>query len=193
MKVKRILAYLIDLFIISFIVALLFRLPMFEKDYDKFDELSNQEMELIFSGNIDNLDEDGIYELEYQLNRASLPMLIIRVGVLLLYFGVFQYIWNGQTLGKRLMNIKIAPNTGKVLNPGLFIIRSVLVSNMIPSILNILALIFFGRELWIISYNFIGNFQFVIMGILYGFVIFREDERGLHDILCNTKVISKRK
>ena len=34
-------------------------------------------------------DEDGIYELEYQLNRSTLPMLIMRVGVLLLYFGVF--------------------------------------------------------------------------------------------------------
>ena len=167
MKVKRVVAYLIDLFIISLIVALLFRLPMFEKDYDKFDELSNQEIELVMNGNVNNLDEDGIYELEYQLNRSTLPMLIMRVGVLLLYFGVFQYIWNGQTFGKRLMKIRIVPNTGKTIHPGLFIIRSVLVSNMIPSILNILALTSFILFVNTIIYSFIHLNYFHFLNFLF--------------------------
>ena len=69
-------------------------------------------------------------------------------------------------------------------------LRQIIVTNLIPKIFSILSVIFFSGETWYTLNNLIGYLNYVVYLLIIGFMIFREDERGLHDIIGNTKVIS---
>ncbi len=191
MKIKRVVAYLLDFFLVTFISTLIFYLPIFHKDFEEYNKYSQTEVDIVMGKDEKEYSEDELNTLEYNLNRSMLPVLIINLGMLNIYFGVLQYCFNGQTLGKKLMKIRVVSNEKKKINPSLFMLRSVLVSNSIPSLINILLLLFVSKETWVEYYSYCGLLQSTLTLLMLGFVLFREDERGLHDLISNTKVIKK--
>jgi uncharacterized RDD family membrane protein YckC len=191
MKIKRVVAYLLDFFLVTFISTLIFYLPIFHKDFEEYNKYSQTEVDIVMGKDEKEYSEDELNTLEYNLNRSMLPVLIINLGMLNIYFGVLQYCFNGQTLGKKLMKIRVVSNEKKKINPSLFMLRSVLVSNSIPSLINILLLLFVSKETWVEYYSYCGLLQSTLTFLMLGFMLFRSDERGLHDLISNTKVIKK--
>ena len=191
MKIKRVVAYLLDFFLVTFISTLIFYLPIFHKDFEEYNNYSQTEVDIVMGKDEKEYSEDELNTLEYNLNRSMLPVLIINLGMLNIYFGVLQYCFNGQTLGKKLMKIRVVSNEKKKINPSLFMLRSVLVSNSIPSLINILLLLFVSKETWVEYYSYCGLLQSTLTLLMIGFMLFREDGRGLHDLISNTKVIKK--
>ena len=191
MKIKRVVAYLLDFFLVTFISTLIFYLPIFHKDFEEYNKYSQTEVDIVMGKDEKEYSEDELNTLEYNLNRSMLPVLIINLGMLNIYFGVLQYCFNGQTLGKKLMKIRVVSNEKTKINPSLFMLRSVLVSNSIPSLINILLLLFVSKETWVEYYSYCGLLQSILTLLMLGFMVFREDERGLHDLISNTKVIKK--
>ena len=191
MKIKRVVAYLLDFFLVTFISTLIFYLPIFHKDFEEYNKYSQTEVDIVMGKDEKEYSEDELNTLEYNLNRSMLPVLIINLGMLNIYFGVLQYCFNGQTLGKKLMKIRVVSNEKKKINPSLFMLRSVLVSNSIPSLINILLLLFVSKETWVEYYSYCGLLQSTLTLLMIGFMLFREDGRGLHDLISNTKVIKK--
>ncbi len=193
MKIKRLLAHFIDIYIVSFIAALLFGLlPVFNDEYNDYISSTKEYTDILLhstSGSSD-IDEDELIDIEYNIETQSKPILFMRTGLLLLYFGVISYLWKGQTLGKKLFKLQIVPNKGENLNPGLFILRSVLVTSLIPEIASLIVLITCSKTTWYNASLIISNISYFANFIIFGFILFRDDERGLHDLLCNTKVIS---
>lgn len=191
MKIKRIVAYLIDYIIIAFIVNLIFTAPIFENYYNKYEETTKEYVEFFFndtSGSSDISEEDLINYL-YNIEFYGKPQLFMQLGISLLYFGVLAYLLKGQTLGKKVMKIKVVPITGQNLNVSRFMLRSVLVSNAIPELLSALAILFCTRENWYIYQNIISYIQYGLYFLMIGFMIYRDDERGLHDLIGGTKVV----
>ena len=191
MKIKRVVAYLLDFFLVTFISTLIFYLPIFHKDFEEYNKYSQTEVDIVMGKDEKEYSEDELNTLEYNLNRSMLPVLIINLGMLNIYFGVLQYCFNGQTLGKKLMKIRVVSNEKTKINPSLFMLRSVLVSNSIPSLINILLLLFVSKETWVEYYSYCGLLQSTLTFLMLGFMLFRSDERGLHDLFSNTKVIKK--
>ncbi len=192
MNFKRVLAYFIDVMIVSFISVLIFYLPFFKKDFDNYEKYQQTEVDLIMKPN-ENISEDELNTLEYNLNRASVPLLVINIGMMILYFGVMQYLLKGQTLGKKIMKLKIVSATGDDINPNLFMLRSVLITSFIPNLINILLLLFCNKETWFEFYSIISMIHSTFMFIMVAFIVLRKDGRGLHDLIANTKVISLKK
>ena len=159
MKIKRVVAYLLDFFLVTFISTLIFYLPIFHKDFEEYNKYSQTEVDIVMGKDEKEYSEDELNTLEYNLNRSMLPVLIINLGMLNIYFGVLQYCFNGQTLGKKLMKIRVVSNEKKKINPSLFMLRSVLVSNSIPSLINILLLLFVSKETWVEYYSYCGLLQ----------------------------------
>ncbi len=191
MKIKRIFAYIIDLFLISLITQFILMIPVFSNISDRYTESASEYFELVYkstSGSSD-IDADAIIEKTYEVQKNSQTINIITIGLLILYFGVTAYICNGQTIGKKILKLKIVPAKGKVLNPSLFILRAIIVTNLIPRILMIFITSYCTPSTWYTYSNIIANAQYMILFLILGFMIFRDDERGLHDIICNTKVI----
>lgn len=191
MKIKRVFAYIIDFGIVYFISAFLLMIPAFSYDQDQYLEYYKEYTtipETITEETINNQ-----YSTLYKMTKLSKNSLIIEGIVTFSYFGIAAYLLKGQTLGKKLQKIKVVPLEGKELNPHSFMLRSVILTNLIPKIASIIAIMTLKEKEWILASGIISNISLTITFILIAFLIFREDERSLHDIICKTKVIEANK
>ncbi len=188
MKIKRLLAYIVDILIVSAIANLLFSLPVFESSNNAYME-ANKELTEYFRDTTKTPDMTALNEITYKVVYASRYLSIIEIALTILYFGVLQFIMEGQTIGKKLLGIKIKPAEGKTLNPGLFILRAVILHSVIFNIISIVSVISFDQSLALKINSYSSYASLIVELIILGTIIFRNDERGLHDLIANTKVI----
>ena len=97
------------------------------------------------------------------------------------------------SLGKKLQKIRVVPQKDKDLNPHLFMLRSIILTNLIPQIASIWAILTLKEKQWILASEIISNISLTITLTLIIFLIFRNDERSLHDLIYKTKVIEANK
>lgn len=189
MKLKRIFTYFIDLFFVSLISSIIVMIPIFKYDHVKVEEQTNELYSSILETGSADVDEDILVTGLYNLERSSTSLTAITTFVTFIYFGVAAFINNGRTLGKMIMKIKVVPIKGNKLNPGLFILRTLLITSIIPNLISVISIFYLSPNAWYNLTGIISQIQEFFFLIILGFMIFRDDERGLHDIICQTKVI----
>lgn len=189
MKLKRIFTYFIDLFFVSLISSIIVMIPIFKYDHVKVEEQTNKLYSSILETGSADVDEDILVTGLYNLERSSTSLTAITTFVTFIYFGVAAFINNGRTLGKMIMKIKVVPIKGNKLNPGLFILRTLLITSIIPNLISVISIFYLSPNAWYNLTGIISQIQEFFFLIILGFMIFRDDERGLHDLICQTKVI----
>lgn len=196
MKLKRILAYIIDFVIASLIASLLFMTPPFEKSYKNYEnhfQVYENKMTELFSNGSTEIEEKELLHMQYDLNKNSSTLLILNIGTLFVYFGITSFLFNGKTLGKKIMKLQVMSVEKEHLQPFLYIVRTIIITNLIPETIRLVILITCSEKIWTKFSTYIGFFSYFIYFILLITMIIREDERSLHDLLCGTKVISTKK
>ena len=187
---KRLMAFLIDFLIITFISSL-FAEPF-------VDSTSNEKLskELIaieekYTSREINTEEFIISygDLIYSISRNNGVLSFIEMILYVLYFIVFQLYKGGQTIGKRMMKIKVISEDGD-LSMNQMIFRSFLANSLIFSIIAFIFIIICDKNTYFYSYGFIEMIQYFIMFISSILVMFRKDGKALHDILVHTKVVN---
>ena len=107
--------------------------------YDEYVSASNTYNDILqdyYNGDIDaNEFSNQTEELSYKLNVNGYVYTIGSISIVFLYFGVFAYFTKGQTLGKRIMNIKIVGNKGQELKLHNYFIRAFILNGVILNIL----------------------------------------------------------
>ena len=186
---KRLGAYLIDFLIINLFISLLFVFIPYGKEYDSNYEKYTSLTELYKDGKISA--DSYINEskpIVYNIEKSMAVNTIINFIIVVAYFGTYAYYKNGQTIGKRYMKIKIEKiNKGK--NDHLnYIIRSMIFGGSIFSILTTVCLLF-GKNNFIYFESIISAISLLYQTVNIFFMLCRKDGRGLHDLICNTKVV----
>ena len=188
---KRVLAYLVDIMIISFVSLLLTYFVPTSENYNKL----NKEFETL---TIDYRNQEVTMEeylekgtdINYQLNKEGIPQTIVSTVLSIIYFVVLTYFMNGETLGKKLMKIKITSNNDKKLTMNNYLIRALVIDSVLINIITIITILLFSKDIYLTSYNIISYvFSFVYI-VSLAMILFSKNGRGLQDILANTKVIS---
>lgn len=191
---KRITAYLVDIMIITFISSLItFVIPTSE-NYTKLtkqfsnltEEYANQKItkeEYLTKGS----------EINYSLSKETVAESIVTLVITISYFVVFTYFMNGETIGKKIMKIKITSNNQKKLTMNNYLVRSLIINSILLQFISILTILFLDKKTYLSVYNIISNVFSIIFVVSFMMILFRKDGRGLHDILANTKVISTEK
>ena len=188
---KRIIAYIIDIMIVTFISTMLtYFLPenkAYNESIDEYGTLVND-----FTNNSIEQTEfvNRTNNLIYSINRNSVTVSIVTTVITISYFVVFAYFMNGQTLGKKLMKIIIVSNDRKKLTMNNYLIRGMLINSILMDVLGIIFILGLKKDTYL-KVNDILTYIFGIFTIVtFGMILFREDKRGLHDYLAGTKVVN---
>lgn len=240
---KRVGAYVIDLFIVLTISSLISSIPILNKNMDsyqetyseytdkynkyaeyltllessyedneiteeEYNELIKEEsyQDLIISKYEDNKISQGEYkdivedinnqfdkiskDYVYLLNKKGVSNSIITLVCTLLYFGILQYFLKGQTIGKRLLKLKVVSASDKKINILNYLLRSLIVNDVLLNTISILFLLLTSKKVYTQADNILGILISISEAIIIFLVLTRVDGRGLHDLLFNTKVIS---
>lgn len=130
-------------------------------------------------------------DLMYNYQKDNYLSTVVSVGLNFIYFVVFAYFNKGQTIAKKLTNIKVVDNkTGKRPKFWQMLVRNIFIYSLLSNII-ILILLFTSKNNFIYCYMLVGGFDLMFVMITVMFVLYRKDKRGLHDMMACTKVVKE--
>ena len=149
-----------------------------KKEYNKIVSEINE--------NFDKIAKDYIYIL----GTKSIVNSVITLVCTLLYFGILQYFLKGQTLGKKLLKLRVVSSNDKKINIFNYLLRTLIVNEVLLNGISIIFIAFASKSVYTQADNVIKVIISVVEAVIIFLILTREDQRGLHDLLFNTKVIS---
>jgi uncharacterized RDD family membrane protein YckC len=195
MNTRRFLAYFIDIVVLSIIVALLSRVSFLNPYYDKYNDRYDEYLELNDKYQDGKIEYDEYIEeyksINYDMEKYSLYSASIYVVVYLLYFVGFNYITKGQTLGKKMLRLRIVDYKDKESNPKIwrYLVRCLILYGLIFKIPLLVLVNVSSIDLYNTVYNIMYYLQYLLMLVIFIMVILRKDGRSLHDIVSGTIVL----
>lgn len=188
----RLIAYIIDIILVSIIsTGVMFLLPE-NNNYDKYMKEYEKIQTDFIEEKIDattylNKSRDVVYDIDY---NNVIPM-IVEVVLIILYFIVFQFYNKGQTFGKKLMKLRVISSNDQELSLNQMVYRGLIINSILIDIMIIGSLLFLGRNYYYYASLIIQLLASIIIITALVMMLFRKDGRGLHDIIAGTKVIQE--
>lgn len=188
---KRLVAYFIDILFISMIVSLITtgisttkQEKILEKQYEIIEKYGEEQITL------DEYNKElGL--ISYDLQKANLIPSTITLVLSVAYFIVFQYLNKGQTLGKKMLRLRVQEK-GEPPRLKSIIIRTIIINNILSMFLAITLIYVLSRNNYYSVYGIISTVESVFIFASAILILYRKDKLGLHDIIAHTQVIDER-
>lgn len=197
---KRFFAYIVDFVIVLLIAGMFSEIDFINPYLEEYENTTNQYYELLKSEVIDvnstnetivNSDLDNnLNVLAYNLSYYGYYILVITLVVKVLYYVVFAYYNDGKTIGKALFKIKVKKTTNNKLKMTDLLVRSAVGYEMIFELINIILLKLCTMNTYLSTNKIVNSLDSAVMMVIVVMILFRKDNRGLHDIISGTKVIN---
>lgn len=187
---QRVLAFLIDLFILSIITSLITMFIPINDSATKLYEEQNRVLEGYVEGTVP-MEEyvNQMIDLGYDISKQTVIISIVSIVISLLYYVVYPCYNNGQTFGKKLMKIKIKKTNDKELSMNDLLIRSMINNNVLVSIINVILVLFLSKDLYLSTSSLVGVIQYIVLIISLIMIAFTKNAQGLHDKVVHTEVV----
>ena len=189
---KRFFAYIIDIFIVLVIANLITMfIPISEKTQDYYKELQTTQKKM-YDKEIDVKEyTDIVLEDNYNISKGTVLISLTSIIIYILYFVVYQVYNNGQTVGKKLMKIKVKSITDESLSINTMLFRVLIIYGIAANIINLILILLLKKELYLSISNTISIIQSLIVIISVFMILFSKQKRGIHDIITKTEVVNK--
>lgn len=188
---KRLGAFIIDYFIVIFIISII----TMGFSSSATNDISKKASELVSDYQNEKITAEEYTEeyskLSYELQKSNVNMNIVSITLYVGYFIIFATLNKGQTLGKKLFRIKVVNNDNKDVNVWNMLIRSLLIYNLMSTIFSVIFINFLSVDVFTNIYMIIGYIEYFIMIVSFFMVTYKKDGRGLHDIIAGTNVIEE--
>lgn len=191
---KRLFAYIIDFFVLFFILTLVgMFIPNSQNSINLNDQLSNINNSFI-NGDVDiNTFINQYSVISYGLEKEMFISSLISIVINILYFIVYPLYNNGQSFGKKYIGINIVSNDDNDVSSNQLIIRYLFMNGIGSSIIS-LCLIFVLKDLsYMYAVSILSILQFLVAISSIFMVLYRNDKRSLPDLIAGTKVIEVKK
>ena len=212
---KRLIAYIIDIVIVSVVSTLITSNSYINKDYNKYidtydkyqkysehyqknlkeldkslddEKTSEKEYEEELNKLNNSFDEKSI-DYNYKLIKLSIIPTIISILVILLYFVVIQFYMGGKTLGKKIVKLKVVSNNKKDLTIFNYFLRSLILNGVFFNSMSIVMVLVLSKNNYLIYNEIVYVINYILEMCIVFMMSFDKDNRGLHDYVANTKVI----
>jgi len=107
-----------------------------------------------------------------------------------LYFVIFTIYKGGSTLGKKILGIKVEASYNQKLTFKSLFIRNLVINGLLYLIIVVLTLYLLPPSIYFTLISIIGFIQITLVIISIFMVLYRQDKRGIHDLLAHTKVVT---
>lgn len=187
--IQRFAAFIVDMLLITFIASLIATPFTNASNAEKLQKQSSELVEKMLAGEIDQktyMTEASVLTYEIDRNNGFYTITCLILGIL--YFIIYQF-YKGQTIGKKLFKIKIESNEGN-LSMNQMVVRSLVIDMMLFDFIRFAFCMFAPKSSYFIGYSSVMIVEIIVMTFCGFMVMFRKDRRGLHDIICNTKVVN---
>ena len=188
--VQRFIAFLLDIFILSSIASQISYPFLDAKSIDKLNKNSSEVIEKYTTGEIDmDTYVDEFNGISYQLSQKQGVVSLVTLFLAVLYFIVYQYYNNGQTIGKKLMKIKVVSSTDKEITMNSFIFRSLIVNSILVDMISFAIVIFGNETAYFYGVAICGIIKYTLLLICGFMVMWSKSGLGLHDRIAHTTVV----
>ena len=186
---NRLVAYIIDTLIISFIASLLAfpftnnkEMVSIQNEYmEKSQKYINKEISI-------NEYTADMVNIQYDIAKNGGFITITTIFLGICYFVIYQMLNNGQTIGKKIMKIRVISTSGE-LSANQMIMRSFIANNILLNIISILLLLFTKKTEYFYCYSLFSLLQYIITCISFFMFLIKKEGLTVHDKLVHTKVI----
>ena len=190
---KRLFAYIIDILIVTILTTMICSaIPSKNENVEK--KLSELSTELI-EKKIDNKEYiDKYKDLMYESNKNEKATTAITLVLTIAYFVVFQYMNKGQTIGKKLLGLRVVSSeTKKEVSILKGLLRSILPISIISNTISIALINILTKKVYINLYLAVSELETLFIFVTVFLILYRKDGRGLHDMIANTMVVSEKR
>lgn len=203
---RRISAFLIDVFLVTFVSTIFSSIsyvnPFMESykvAYDEYREIYKSESESVLTNptiknvvDYSNKMSKQIYKIDYSMLFNNIYYLVFSF----LYFVLFAYFTNGQTLGKKLFKLRVVRQDGEKVKLSNLMLRTLLSGSSIFMGVNIIVVIQLlllmipqnQAYFYAILFSSMISYIIEIIGLV---LLFSKEHRSLDDIIGSTKVIDE--
>ena len=187
---QRVLAFLIDLVLLSMITSLITMFIPMNDTATKLYEEQNRVLEDYVAGNVP-MEEyvNQLIDLGYDISKQTVIISIVGVVISLLYYVVYPCYNNGQTFGKKLMKIRIKKTNDKELSMNDLLIRSMINNSILVNIVTIALVLFLSKDLYLSTSSLLSSIQYLVLIISLIMIAFTKNAQGLHDKVAKTEVV----
>ena len=188
---KRMLAYLVDIIIVTLISSMIAVIFVDNTEYTKDSERMVELAKKLAAGEIEG--EEYYREtnnLNYELTKNSTEVTMITLGVSIVYFVILCYYCGGITLGKYLMKIKIVSANGKKLNIGHYFLRCLVIDLVLSHSISLILFYTLSKTDFINCYDKVSRGITILLLLSFILIMFRNDGRSISDFMGNTKIVN---
>ena len=187
---QRVLAFLIDLLLLSIICSLITMFVPVNDTATKLYDEQNRVLEGYVEGTV-SMEEyvNQMVDLGYDISKQTVIISIVGVVISLLYYVVYPCYNNGQTFGKKLMKIKIKKTNDTELSMNDLLIRSMINNSILVNIINVILVLFLSKNLYLSTSSLVSVIQYIVLIISLIMIAFTKNAQGLHDKVCKTEVV----
>lgn len=187
--IQRLMAYMIDILLVAFVGSLIV-LPFIDKD--ALLKLSNSLFEVIEKYNSSEITYD-VYMIEsiplsFQLAKKCGIITLITLFLEVLYFIVYQFNSGGQTIGKKIMKIKVISTNGE-MTMNQMLIRALIIDSILLDMIVLAFVIFTSQDVYYYGALIFERIQGIILFISIILIMFSKRGRGLHDLISHCEVV----
>ena len=188
---RRLMAYIIDLVLLSILVTL--TLVIFPNDKKEIKQINNNIniiTEDLLNDKIDNSQYLNMYaKYNYKLEKKQIKTNVLNLIYIIFLYILVPFFAGGQTIGKIVTKIKIVNEDNTDIQFNKLIIRSLFINFLIYPIVTIPLIYLFSAKIYFILSLFLILIEFLLVLFTIFMVLYRHDRKGIHDILTKTKVI----
>ena len=188
---NRLLAYLIDS-IIVLLVSSIIAIPLTSKKIESLEKELKTITKEYTNQNIDmNTYLEKNQDLNYQIQKESLSTNVVYLIVSIIYYVVFQYLNKGQTLGKKLLKIKVVNKEGNTPSLYQMILRTFITNQIFTYLVTILLVLLATKEQFLSLYQTLNSLATIFIIVSALMILYTNNLQGLHDKMAKTLVVKE--
>lgn len=188
---ERFLSYVIDLLLIG-IILFVFNFFFENPKISEYNLTLSQTFEKFINHNIDaDLYLETYAKTIHNIDKLNISLNVVNLILIVIFFIVIPYFNKNQTIGQKIMKVKITKENNKKVTIIDLFLRAIVLTGIINLLVMLSTIFLQSSNLYLIISIFFGFIQFLLV-IISGFmVLYKEDQLGFQDLISKTKIIKE--